>query len=200
MLDPRLKKLIDEQDELEKIAFRNDEEEERLIQIKEEIKLILEDQIRDLSKGIGPLPPKVFESPKPKYSNEDYAAIAAKYKIIHPEEEKVTLDKNQKKRKRTLFEWIMEKRREKRERNKATPEQVAQLRLEAKKARLEAQIAINKKKTKENKPSRFSLGIPAKIFTDEGAASYRRDKKALGGNHDDRDYSTLLGNRKNSRL
>ena len=99
--------------------------------------------------------------------------------------------KEQKKRKRTLFELIQEKRKERKEKNKATPEQINQLTLEARKAELEARINIAKEKQQKHKPKRFNISIPGKIFTDEGSKFHDSMKKKLGDNHNDKDYSVL---------
>ena len=117
----------------------------------------------------------------------------------------------------TIFEYIMKRRAEKKERDKATPEIITQLRLEDQKALLEARIAINKKKASENKPKRFGFlhnVLPQKIFKDEGGSSgfngkiftgksergYKTDKKSALADHSDTDYSVLTGKKKDFKL
>ena len=82
-------------------------------------------------------------------------------------------------------------REERKERNKATPEMLKQLELEARKAELEARINIAKEKKQNHKPKRFNFSIPGKIFTDEGAKTHNEMKRKLGDNHTDKDYSVL---------
>jgi hypothetical protein len=204
MIDLRLEKLIDEQKKLEEIEYRNDDEEERLIQVKEEIKIILDEQITDMSKESNP-PPKMFSKPTPKFVKSDTRTteelnreLAIKYLNDHPEEQ--TRKESEKKRKLTIIEWIMKKRAERRKRNKATPEKVLQLKLEYQKADLEYKIARAKKLKKENKTSWLNFSIPGKIFTDESSSSYTRTKKSVGDNHNEKDYSILTGNKKKFRL
>ena len=80
---------------------------------------------------------------------------------------------------------------QRKEKNKATPEMLKQLELEARKAELEARINIAKEKKQNHKPKRFNFSIPGKIFTDEGSKSHDSLKKKLGDNHTDKDYSVL---------
>ena len=80
-------------------------------------------------------------------------------------------------------------RERKKEENKATPEMIRQLQLEAQKAELEARIAVAKKKKKDNKTHRFDFSIPNKIFTETDKRQYDGYKKKISSN--DKDYSVL---------
>ena len=81
-------------------------------------------------------------------------------------------------------------RERRREANKATPEKIRQLQLEAQKAELEARIAVAKKKKKDNKTSKFDFQIPSKIFTETDERQYKSNKKKIAGSND-KDYSVL---------
>ena len=81
-------------------------------------------------------------------------------------------------------------RERRREANKATPEKIRQLQLEAQKAELEARIAVAKKKKKDNKTSKFDFHIPGKIFTETDERQYKSNKKKIAGSND-KDYSVL---------
>ena len=76
------------------------------------------------------------------------------------------------------------------EANKATPEKLKQLELEAIKAELEARIAIAKRKKKDHKTNRFDFHMPSKIFTDTDDRQYKSNKKKIAGSND-KDYSVL---------
>ena len=80
-------------------------------------------------------------------------------------------------------------REKRKEANKATPEMIRQLQLEAQKAELEARIAVAKKKKKDNKTHRFDFSIPNKIFTETDKRQYEGYKKKISSN--DKDYSVL---------
>ena len=81
-------------------------------------------------------------------------------------------------------------RERRKEANKATPEKLKQLELEAIKAELEARIAIAKRKKKDNKTNRFDFHMPSKIFTDTDDRQYKSNKKKIAGSND-KDYSVL---------
>lgn len=78
---------------------------------------------------------------------------------------------------------------ERKEKNKATPEMLRQLELEARKEELKARIARAKSKQKQNKASKLNFSIPGKIFTESGEKEYTSLKRALGTS--DKDYSVL---------
>jgi hypothetical protein len=80
-------------------------------------------------------------------------------------------------------------RDERKEKNKATPEMLRQLELEARKAELEARIEIAKAKKKKNKTGKLDFKIPGKIFTASSEDDYNQIKHALGTNN--KDYSVL---------
>lgn len=81
-------------------------------------------------------------------------------------------------------------RDERRERNKATPEKLHELQMEARLQELKARVAVAKKKQKENKTSRFDFHIPGKIFTEEGQSNYQSFKNKVS-KPDKKDYSAL---------
>ncbi len=108
-------------------------------------------------------------------------------KFEHPTEEKP-----EPKQYRGIISGRIQKWREqKKEKNKATPEMLRQLELEARKAELEARINIAKEKKQKHRPKRFDFSIPGKIFTDAGEKEHQSMKRKLGDNHDDKDYSVL---------
>lgn len=78
---------------------------------------------------------------------------------------------------------------ERKEKNKATPDMLRQLELEARKEELKARIARAKSKQKQNKTSKLNFSIPGKIFTESGEKEYASLKRALGTS--DKDYSAL---------
>ena len=80
-------------------------------------------------------------------------------------------------------------RERRKEADKTTPEMLRQLELDARRAELEARIAVAKMKKKKNKTSRFDLSIPNKIFTETDKRQYNSYKKKIS--NDDKDYSVL---------
>ena len=80
-------------------------------------------------------------------------------------------------------------RERRKEANKTTPEMLRQLELDARRAELEARIAVAKMKKKKNKTSKFDFSIPNKIFTETDNRQYNSYKKKI--TNDDKDYSVL---------
>ena len=102
------------------------------------------------------------------------------------------IEKEQKPKKqyRGIISGRIEKwRDERRERNRATPDKIKQLKLDAEQEELKARISIAKKKQKDNKTSKFDFHIPGKIFTEEDNKQYNKSKKAISD--DKKDYSVL---------
>ena len=80
-------------------------------------------------------------------------------------------------------------RERRKEADKTTPEMLRQLELDARRAELEARIAVAKMKKKKNKTSKFDFSIPNKIFTETDKRQYDGYKKKISSN--DKDYSVL---------
>ena len=80
-------------------------------------------------------------------------------------------------------------RERRKEANKTTPEMLRQLELDARRAELEARIAVAKMRKKKNKTSKFDFSIPNKIFTETDNKQYSSYKKKI--TNDDKDYSVL---------
>ena len=80
-------------------------------------------------------------------------------------------------------------RERRKEANKTTPEMLRQLELDAKRAELEARIAVAKMRKKKNKTSKLDFSIPNKIFTETDNKQYNSYKKKI--TNDDKDYSVL---------
>lgn len=105
-----------------------------------------------------------------------------------------------KKRKMTLFEYIMAWRSKKKDENKATPDMIKQLELEAQRTELEAKIAVNKKTKAANKTNWLAdLKLPGKIFqTDTSSDQQLRRALSSGGN--DKDFSKVIGRHKDDDI
>ena len=80
-------------------------------------------------------------------------------------------------------------RERRKEANKTTPEMLRQLEFDARRAELEARIAVAKMRKKKNKTNRFDFSIPNKIFTETDKRQYDGYKKKISSN--DKDYSVL---------
>ncbi len=179
-----LENKIKRHNELERMNFRSDQEDEELLQLKEEIKLIKQDPVK--------IPEDIPESKESLY---DLASPSIK---INKETEKKL-----KRQRRTLLEVIQQWRAKRREQNKATPDEIRQLELEKKRAVLKRDIAEAKRREKDAKPSMLGtlLGSSQEVNnskSNKGRSSrpynnndYKKFKNGLGSN--DKDYSSLTG-------
>lgn len=149
--------------ELSKIEYRSDQEEDEIEHLQEELKIEYDESHNE----------KEIE-----VINRNDKTVLKESGIKDPKKYRGIISGK-------IVKWLDDRK----ENNKATPEKIQQLKLEAQKAELEARIQIAKNKKKKNKTSKLNFSIPGKIFTDGGEASYKQMKRALGSN--DKDYSVL---------
>lgn len=155
--------------ELNKIAFPSNEELQERLTLLDELELSF-DSNEDRSQNIK------YEQGSSSVNIE--SSLQNKSKEIFKE----VMEENKQNVKPTkvyrgIISGRIEKwRDERRERNKATPEMIEQLKLEMQKTRLEAQIEVMKKIKKENKSSKLNFHFPKKIFVDDEPTQNKKTK------------------------
>ena len=159
------------------------------------ISLNLEDKLsrlKDLYRIKFPTEQQLFEI---AMLEDDVKLIMDELKEVRPQTEPPKEEPKQEKQYRGIISGRIQKwREERRERNKATPEKIRQLNLEAQKAELEARIAEAKARKKGSKPGLAALFGPQQSNTTKQARSKSTGKSMSSKEFDDKLVRRVIGN------